>query len=116
VDRFGRPQRGVQYSPYEGDKPSFEANIIEVIKTHQMWTAADGGLLGSRASKERRLVEENINPPTKGISPHARQISQSARVRRPLGGVEYIILFSAIPCLMAASKEEGESVKWKWKV
>jgi hypothetical protein len=44
-----------EYSPpYEGDKPSFEANIIKVIKTHQVWTVADGGLLGRRASKERR--------------------------------------------------------------
>jgi hypothetical protein len=36
--------------PYEGDKPSFKANIIEVIKTHQVWTVADGGLLGRRTS------------------------------------------------------------------
>jgi hypothetical protein len=43
--------------PYEGDKHSYEANnIIEVIKTHQVWTVADGCLLGRRASKERRLV------------------------------------------------------------
>jgi hypothetical protein len=44
-----------------------------------------------------------------------KQISQSARVRRPLGGVECIILFSAIPCLMAASKEEVESGNGKCK-
>jgi hypothetical protein len=56
-----------EYShPYEGDKPSYEANIIEVIKTHQVWTVADGGLLGRRAGKERRFVEENINPLQRG--------------------------------------------------
>jgi hypothetical protein len=46
-------------------------------------------------------VEEEKEDPHEGDT----QISQSACVRRPLGGVECIILFSAIPCLMAASKE-----------
>jgi hypothetical protein len=52
-------------------------------------------------------VEEEEEDPHKGD----KQISQSARVRRPLGGVECIILFSVIPCLMAASKDGVESVK-----
>jgi hypothetical protein len=46
VDRFGRPQRGVQYSPYKEDKPSFKViEINEAIKTQQVWIVAEGGLL-----------------------------------------------------------------------
>jgi hypothetical protein len=42
-----------------------------------------------RAASARRTT---TTTPTKGIIPHARQNSQSARVCRPLGGVESVIL------------------------